>query len=67
MNGLLKQLINKPLPDSEKELLRLLRETLQSLALVGLWRSNFFEHTAFYGGTALRILYGLEGNIRILP
>jgi len=60
MNELLKQLITKPLPNSEIEILRLLRETLQSLSLLGLWRANFFEHAAFYGGTALRILYGLD-------
>lgn len=39
---------------------RALKEILQELALVGLWRSRFFEHAAFYGGTALRILYGLD-------
>jgi len=60
MNELLKQIIAKPLPDSENEVLILLREILQSLTLLGLWRSNFFEHAAFYGGTALRILYGLD-------
>lgn len=60
MNDLLKRLISKPLPESEQEILQLLRELLQSLALLGLWRSNFFEHAAFYGGTALRILYGLD-------
>ncbi len=37
-----------------------LREIFQSIALLGLWRSKFFEHAAFYGGTALRILYGLD-------
>lgn len=37
-----------------------LREILQELALLGLWRSKFFEHAAFYGGTALRILHGLD-------
>jgi len=37
-----------------------LREILQELALLGLWRSKFFEHAAFYGGTALRIMYGLD-------
>jgi hypothetical protein len=37
-----------------------LREILQELALLGLWRSKFFEKGAFYGGTALRILYGLD-------
>ena len=37
-----------------------LREIIQEIALLGLWRSRFFEHAAFYGGTALRILYGLD-------
>ena len=37
-----------------------LREILQEIALLGLWRSKFFENAAFYGDTALRILYGLD-------
>lgn len=37
-----------------------LREILQELALLGLWRAKFFDKAAFYGGTALRILYGLD-------
>jgi len=37
-----------------------LREILQDLALLGLWRSRFFEHAAFYGGAALRVLHGLD-------
>lgn len=37
-----------------------LKEILQEIALLGLWRAKFFEHAAFYGGTALRILYGLD-------
>ena len=36
------------------------REILQNVALLGLWRSKFFEHAAFYGGTALRILHGQD-------
>jgi len=36
------------------------REILQEIALLGLWRSKFFDKAAFYGGTALRILYGLD-------
>ena len=39
---------------------RLLREMIQQIALLGLWRAKFFEHAAFYGGTALRLLYGLD-------
>ncbi len=37
-----------------------LREILQEIALLGLWRSKFFNRAAFYGGTALRVLYGLD-------
>lgn len=40
--------------------LNALREILQEVALLGLWRAKFFEKAAFYGGTALRILYGLD-------
>ena len=39
---------------------RALREILQEIALLGLWRSKFFDKAAFYGGTALRLLYGLD-------
>jgi predicted nucleotidyltransferase component of viral defense system len=37
-----------------------IREILQQTALLGLERQGFFEKAAFYGGTALRILYGLD-------
>lgn len=37
-----------------------LKEIIQEIALLGLWRSKFFEYAAFYGGTSLRILYGLN-------
>lgn len=36
-----------------------LKEIIQEIALLGLHRANFFEKAAFYGGTALRILYQL--------
>ncbi|NNL75996.1 MAG: nucleotidyl transferase AbiEii/AbiGii toxin family protein [Desulfobacterales bacterium] len=37
-----------------------LREIVQEIALLGLWRGKFFEKAAFYGGTALRVIYGLD-------
>jgi len=37
-----------------------LREILQKIVLLGLYRARFFEHAVFYGGTALRILHGLD-------
>ena len=43
-----------------EDYVRALREILQEIALLGLWRSKFFEHAAFYGGTALRILHGID-------
>lgn len=39
---------------------RALREVLQEIVLFGLHEGKFFESVAFYGGTALRILYGLD-------
>lgn len=37
-----------------------LREIMQEVALAALYREGFFEKAAFYGGTALRILHGLD-------
>jgi len=37
-----------------------LREIMQEIVLLGLWRSKFFETAAFYGGTSLRMLHGLD-------
>lgn len=53
---MLKQYDNHSLEDH----LQALREILQEIALLGLWRSKFFDQAAFYGGSALRILYGLD-------
>lgn len=36
-----------------------LREILQEIVLLGLYDAGFFKYSAFYGGTALRILHGL--------
>ena len=43
-----------------EDYVRALREILQEIALLGLWRSKFYEKAAFYGGTALRTLYGID-------
>jgi hypothetical protein len=45
--------------ETSDQALAALREILQEVALLGLWRSKFFERAAFYGGTALRVLHGL--------
>ena len=35
-------------------------EVMQQIALAGLYRGGFFNKTAFYGGTCLRIFHGME-------
>jgi len=37
-----------------------LKEIIQEIVLLGLWRSKFYEKALFYGGSALRILYKLD-------
>ncbi len=46
-------------PQNKAEFKSALRQVMQHIALAGLQRSHFFKHAAFYGGTALRIFYGL--------
>ena len=37
-----------------------LKEIIQEISLLALSHTDFFSHAAFYGGTALRIFYGLD-------
>ena len=37
-----------------------IKEIVQEVVLCGLSRGGFFKDAAFYGGTALRIFYGLD-------
>ncbi len=37
-----------------------MKEIMQEIVLCGLSRAGFFDKAAFYGGTALRIFYGLD-------
>jgi predicted nucleotidyltransferase component of viral defense system len=58
MNEAVRQMLATYEIRSVQDSLRALREVMQEIALLGLWRSKFFENAAFYGGTALRVLYG---------
>lgn len=60
MNDDIKRLLSRFDLSSSQDCILAMRETIQEIALVGLWRAKFFEKAAFYGGTALRILYGLD-------
>ncbi|MEI8301449.1 MAG: nucleotidyl transferase AbiEii/AbiGii toxin family protein [Chlamydiota bacterium] len=57
---MIKEWIEEYKPNSREDAEQALREIMQQIALAGLQRSGFFEKAAFYGGTALRIFYGLE-------
>lgn len=59
MNTALQSLIDRYRPETSSAWENALREIVQELALLGLWRSKLYEHAAFYGGTALRIFHGL--------
>ena len=60
MNDIIQRMLQPYKADTQADAERAVREILQEIALIGLWRGKFFEHAAFYGGTALRILYGLD-------
>ncbi|MGD9685224.1 MAG: nucleotidyl transferase AbiEii/AbiGii toxin family protein [Candidatus Obscuribacterales bacterium] len=60
MNELLLNFYRQLPHKTQAEAKRTLRQILQQVALLGLWRTKFFEHAGFYGETALRLLYGLN-------
>ncbi len=57
---MIKQWLAEYNPKNKVEAQSALREIMQEVALVGLYRGGFFEKAAFYGGTALRIFHGLD-------
>jgi predicted nucleotidyltransferase component of viral defense system len=60
MSEAIRQMVESYACRTRDDYVSALREILQQVALLGLWRSKFFEHAAFYGGTALRVLHGLD-------
>ncbi len=60
MNDAIRTMLDRYTCATRDDFVNALREILQEVALLGLWRTKFFEHAAFYGGTALRILHGLD-------
>ena len=60
MNEALARMLAKYESARLEDTMRALREIMQEIALLGLWRGKFFEKAAFYGGTAMRVLYGLD-------
>ena len=60
MNEAIGRMLSRYTLNTTEDSVRALREILQEIALLGLWRGKFFDKAAFYGGTALRLLYGLD-------
>ena len=57
---MIKEWITEYNPKNEEEILDALREIMQEITLAALSRTDLFEKAGFYGGTALRIFYGLD-------
>ena len=53
-------LIDRYQPQSANDYQNAVRQIAQEIALLGLWRTPFYDHAAFYGGSALRIFHGLQ-------
>jgi predicted nucleotidyltransferase component of viral defense system len=58
--NIIEQMLSKYEIESEDALINALKEVYQEIALLGLYRGGFFQKAAFYGGTALRIVHGLD-------
>ena len=57
---IIQQMINKYHPKTVEDKKNAIKEVLQEVVLAGLSKTDFFTHAAFYGGTALRIFYGMD-------
>lgn len=60
MNSVIETMLEKYNPHNNEERENAVKEIIQEIALSGLSRGGFFEKAAFYGGTCLRIFYGLN-------
>ena len=60
MDTLLQQMINEHQIENDQDRRNVMKEVIQEIVLCGLSRIGFFSEAAFYGGTALRIFYGLD-------
>lgn len=61
MNSILKQMVDiYNAKDKNTKTINYVKQAIQECVLWSLSRTDFFEHASFYGGTALRIFYGLD-------
>lgn len=60
MNSVLQNMLEKYEIKNITDETNAMKEIIQEIVLCGLSRGGFFNEAAFYGGTALRIFYGLD-------
>ena len=60
MYSSIEQMINAYNAENLYDRKNAMKEVMQEIVLCGLSRAGFFNKAAFYGGTALRIFYGLD-------
>ena len=60
MNSIIDQMLSQHLSETGIDKKNSIKEVVQEIVLCGLSRADFFHHAAFYGGTALRLFYGLD-------
>ena len=60
MNSVLQNMLSKYDIKNTLDETNAMKEIIQEIVLCGLSRGGFFDEAAFYGGTALRIFYGLN-------
>lgn len=54
------QMLSRYEISTKDDLLNAQHEVMQQITLAGLYRGGFFNKAAFYGGTCLRIFYGVQ-------
>ena len=60
MNNIIEMMLKRYNSQNNKERENAVKEIMQEIALSGLSHGGFFKNVAFYGGTCLRIFYGLN-------
>lgn len=60
MNNVIKNMLDKYEIHNIEDESNAMKEIIQEIVICGLSRGGFFDEVAFYGGTALRIFYGLN-------
>ena len=60
MNSVILNMLKKYNIKNVQDETNAIKEIIQEIVLCGLSRAGFFDEAAFYGGTALRIFYGLD-------